>query len=264
MKHKYTRKRWISPFVPIAIVVVRMWFFALFFAQELDNKNVPCLLGKAVMCYNDKQYHQALEWYSKALKANPQCPGFVRLGMAYCWYRLKEHEKAKLCFQRVVDMEPENVTALVGLALLDLDIQNKDSFERSVTYLKQAFKLQGNHPMVFNTFADHFFHNQFLLNKGLKERGEQPGSFREAEDLARKASECAENPQIKALAWFQIGRCRHAAGDLNEALKYYFQAANTSGQLPLAQYSLGQMYVWKGQLEDAIKVRYCLATLCEG
>ena len=50
--------------------------------------------------------------------------------------------------QRVVDLEPDNVTALVGLALVDLDIRNKESFERSVAYLKRAFKLQNNHPMV--------------------------------------------------------------------------------------------------------------------
>eukprot|EP00668_Euglena_longa_P041439 GGOE01054550.1.p1 GENE.GGOE01054550.1~~GGOE01054550.1.p1 ORF type:complete len:1236 (+),score=482.77 GGOE01054550.1:811-4518(+) len=219
----------------------------------LDAKNLPALVGKAIIAYDEKQYSKALDFYSQALKANPRCPGFVRLGMAYCWYRLKNPEKAKLCFQRVVDLEPNNVTALVGLALIDLDIRNKASFERSVKHLKRAFALQADHPMVLNTFADHLFHNQFALNVARKAQGIPPGSYEKAEELASKAANSALNPQVKALAWYQIGRARHAEGDLNEALNYYYQAVSTCKELPLAQYALAQMYVWKGQTEAAIK-----------
>jgi len=44
--------------------------------------------------------------------------------MAHCFYKLNKPEKARQAFQRTLDLDPSNVGALVGIALLSLN--NKD------------------------------------------------------------------------------------------------------------------------------------------
>eukprot|EP00993_Chasmostoma_nieuportense_P007730 NODE_98_length_3206_cov_30.755440_g91_i0.p1 GENE.NODE_98_length_3206_cov_30.755440_g91_i0~~NODE_98_length_3206_cov_30.755440_g91_i0.p1 ORF type:complete len:1050 (-),score=320.08 NODE_98_length_3206_cov_30.755440_g91_i0:56-3172(-) len=228
-------------------------YFDIALTQDKEKRCTPGFVGKAILAYMDSDFEASLDWYCQALKSNPHCPAYVRLGMAHCWYQLKDVPKAKLCFQRVVELEPNNVSALVGLALVDMDIRNKASFEQSVQYLKRAFQLRPDHPMILNTFSDHFFHNQYALNQARKTQGLPPGNFTKSEELAQRAYESTEALPVKAQAWFQMGRAKHAEGELNEALNYYYHSVSTYSKIPLAQYALGQMYVWKEQPEDAIK-----------
>lgn len=83
--------------------------------------SVPAYLGKACIAFNKKEYHNALGFYRKALRSQPNCPASVRLGMGHCFFKLGNMEKARLAFQRALDLDSECVGALVGLAVLDLN-----------------------------------------------------------------------------------------------------------------------------------------------
>lgn len=45
----------------------------------------------------------------------------VRLGMGHCFYRLNRLEKARLAFERTLELNPRSTGALVGLAILELN-----------------------------------------------------------------------------------------------------------------------------------------------
>ncbi|KAI9083821.1 hypothetical protein K1719_034079 [Acacia pycnantha] len=55
-----------------------------------------------------------------ALQVYPNCPAAVRLGIGLCRYKLGQFEKARQAFERVLQLDPENVEALVALAIMDL------------------------------------------------------------------------------------------------------------------------------------------------
>ena len=47
--------------------------------------------------------------------------GSVRLGMGLCFVKLGNLEKARMAFERTLQLTPHSVGALVGLAILELN-----------------------------------------------------------------------------------------------------------------------------------------------
>ncbi|VEL21038.1 unnamed protein product [Protopolystoma xenopodis] len=89
---------------------------------------VPAYLGKACIAFNRKDYSNALGFYRKALRLQPNCPSSVRLGMGHCFFKLGHLDKARLAFQRALDLDQDCVGALVGLAILDLNEKTQQEF----------------------------------------------------------------------------------------------------------------------------------------
>ena len=52
-----------------------------------------------------------------------QCSGNVRLGLGLCFLKLGNESKARLAFERALELDPKCVGALVGLALLEFNTQ---------------------------------------------------------------------------------------------------------------------------------------------
>lgn len=91
------------------------------FVLNQGSPNVQAYLGKACIAFNKQEYRNALAFYRKALRLQPNCSPSVRLGIGHCFARLGNPQKARLAFQRALDLDPESVEALVGLAILDLN-----------------------------------------------------------------------------------------------------------------------------------------------
>ena len=49
--------------------------------------------------------------------------------MGHCFYRLNRLEKARLAFQRTLQLNPKCVGALIGLAVLELNEQKNESIK---------------------------------------------------------------------------------------------------------------------------------------
>ena len=49
--------------------------------------------------------------------------GNVRLGLGLCFLKLGSESKARLAFERALELEPKCVGALVGLAILEFNTQ---------------------------------------------------------------------------------------------------------------------------------------------
>ena len=58
---------------------------------------------------------------SKLQKKNCPLAGSVRLGMGLCFVKLGNLEKARMAFERTLQLSPNSVGALVGLAILELN-----------------------------------------------------------------------------------------------------------------------------------------------
>jgi RNA polymerase-associated protein CTR9 len=107
------------------------------FVLQQDQNNIPSLLGKACIAFNKKDYRGALAFYKKALRNNPKCPAAVRLGMGHCFARQGNLDKARLAFERALQLEPSCVGALVALAVLRLNEQTSESIRDGVQMLSR-------------------------------------------------------------------------------------------------------------------------------
>ena len=79
--------------------------------------------------------------FKQVLMDNPTTPPSIRFGIGLCYYRLGNYEKAKFAFERLIELEPDNVMALIGLSVLEgfNNMLDREGRERSAELLERAF-----------------------------------------------------------------------------------------------------------------------------
>lgn len=90
------------------------------------DTHIPTLLAKACVLFNKGKFAEALDIYRKVLIKNPACPAAVRVGIGMCFNRLKQFDKAKDAFERALELDADNTTALLGNAILELNAKTKE------------------------------------------------------------------------------------------------------------------------------------------
>jgi RNA polymerase-associated protein CTR9 len=207
------------------------------FVLTQSPQNVAALVGKACIFFNKKDYKNALNNYKKALKINANSPASVRLGMGLCFYKMQKIPKAKLAFERALELDSQCVGALVGLALIELNNKTSDSTKLGVEMLSRAYSIDSTNPNVLNHLANHFFYKK---------------DYQKVQQLAMHAFHNTELEAIRAETCFQLARSYHIQGDLDQAFQYYYQATQfNSVNFILPFFGLGQMYLYKNDSENA-------------
>ncbi|XP_001951487.2 RNA polymerase-associated protein CTR9 homolog isoform X1 [Acyrthosiphon pisum] len=207
------------------------------FVLNQSSNNIPAQLGKACIAFNRKDFRGALAYYKKVLRSNPQCPADVRLGMAHCFLKLGNAEKARLAFERAIQLDSKCVGALVGLAILKLNGENPGDIKLGVNMLSKAYTIDTTNPMVLNHLSNHFFFKK---------------DYTKYELLARHALQNTENEAMRAESCYQMARAFHVQNNYDQAFQYYYQATQFAPvTFVLPHYGLGQMYIYGGDMENA-------------
>ncbi|KAL4224746.1 protein required for normal CLN1 and CLN2 G1 cyclin expression [Mactra antiquata] len=207
------------------------------FVMGQAKNNIPSLLGKACIAFNQKDYRGALAYYKRALRNNPSCPASVRLGMGHCFVKVNRMEKARMAFERALQLDHQCVGALVGLAILELNAKTQDSIKNGVQLLSKAYTIDSTNPMVLNHLANHFFYKK---------------DYQKVQHLALHAFHNTENEAMRAESCYQLARAFHVQEDYDQAFQYYYQATQFASQnFVLPFFGLGQMYIYRGDNENA-------------
>ncbi len=207
------------------------------FVLSTNPQSVPALVGKACIAFNKKEYKNALNHYKKALKINTNAPASVRLGMGQCFFKLNKLPKAKLAFERALELDSQCIGSLVGLAILELNNKSPESIKKGVELLSKAYTIDPKNPIVLNHLANHFFYKK---------------DYQKVEQLAMHAFHNTENEAIRAETCYQLARSYHVQEDYEQAFQYYYQATQfSSTNFILPYFGLGQMYYYKTDYENA-------------
>lgn len=71
----------------------------------------------------------------------------------------------RAAFERALQLDPQCVGALVGLAISRINRQEADDIRSGVNMLSKAYSIDSTNPMVLNHLANHFFFKKvFELN----------------------------------------------------------------------------------------------------
>lgn len=203
-----------------------------------DSSNVPATLGQACIAFNNKKYQQAFSLYKKALQTDyAWCPADVRLGLGHCYYKLGKTEKAKAAFERALQLDNKCVGALIGLAVIELNKKTPENIRRGVQMLSRAYQCDQTDPMALNHLANHFFFKK---------------DYNKVQHLALHAFHNTENEAMKAESCYQLARSYHIQEDYDQAFQYYYQSTQFAPpNFVLPQYGLGQLYILRGDTENA-------------
>ncbi|KAL3919817.1 MAG: hypothetical protein SGILL_003565 [Bacillariaceae sp.] len=128
------------------------------------GKVLPALLGMASVMYLERNYQGAQNTYAEAIRLYPTKSGAAtRVGFGLACYRLGQIDRAKASFVRALEMDAENVEAMVGAAVLDMMNLDETSsnfgsqMERAIKMISMANLLDPSNAMVQNHLANHYF-----------------------------------------------------------------------------------------------------------
>ncbi|KAI4335229.1 hypothetical protein L6164_013895 [Bauhinia variegata] len=205
-----------------------------------DRDNVPALLGQACVEFNRGRFSDSLELYKRALQVYPGCPAAVRLGIGLCRYKLGQFEKARQAFERVLQLDPENVEALVSLAIMDLRTNEAAGIRKGMLEMQRAFEIYPYCAMALNYLANHFFFTgqHFLV-----------------EQLTETALAVTNHGPTKAHSYYNLARSYHSKGDYDKAGVYYMASVkevNKPHEFVFPYFGLGQVQLKLGDLKSAL------------
>ncbi|KAN0031578.1 hypothetical protein ACTFIV_005443 [Dictyostelium citrinum] len=211
------------------------------FKQVLDlaksNNTLPVLpakLGSACILFNQGNYIKALDTYQKVIQQNSNCLPSVRLGLGYCYFKLGRSKKAKEAFKRVLELDRDNVEAMIGLALV---LMNENQIPEAMKLILSAYQLAPTNSIVLNHLANHYFFR---------------GEYNKVNTLGVAAFNNTDVAHIKAESAYLIGRAFHATQRWQDAIQYYHQAVQKNPDLYLAQFGLGQIHIHNEDYDKAI------------
>lgn len=217
-----------------------------------DPDSVSALLGQACVqfSYGEKEnnyikaaesYRNSLKFYKKVLRLYPNCPAAVRLGIGLCRYRLGQFDRARQTFKRVLEIDPENVEALVALGVLDLQANEVQDSQEAMEKMQKAFEIYPYCPTALNYLANHFFFTgqHFLV-----------------EQLTESALAVSNHGLVKAHSYYNLARSYHSKGDYEKAGRFYkasVSEVNKPRDFVLPYYGLGQVQLKLGDFRSSLK-----------
>uniref|UniRef100_A0A8D1M3V4 RNA polymerase-associated protein CTR9 homolog n=1 Tax=Sus scrofa TaxID=9823 RepID=A0A8D1M3V4_PIG len=143
------------------------------------------------------------------------------LGRAcFCLLEGDKMDQADAQFHFVLNQSPNNIPALLGKACISF---NKKDYRGALAYYKKALRTNPGCPDYSKVqhLALHAFHN--------------------TEVEAMQAESC-----------YQLARSFHVQEDYDQAFQYYYQATQfASSSFVLPFFGLGQMYIYRGDKENA-------------
>lgn len=231
--------------------------------SSLRNNDVSCVasLAKAAILFHAKKYADALWLYVKALRLDPRAAGVsARVGIGFCAHQLGDSAKALAAFERVLSLSPSNVEALVATAVLKLDsscrgpdaisaLRRSETADAAAHTFRRAAELKPTCSIALNHYANHLFWKWRATSETIGTT--IADSAREISNLASRSYHCTMVPEVRAEAYFILGRNSHARGDLENALPFYTQACRLWPTFPLAQFRLAQVRAAMGDLTSA-------------
>ncbi|CAM9276754.1 unnamed protein product, partial [Hapterophycus canaliculatus] len=147
--------------------------------------NFPATLGEAAVNFHHGNYKQALDLYIEAIRVNPECSASVRVGLGLCCYKLGQTSRAQAAMARALQLDPQNVQALVGSAILELSTASAGSknaarrTESAINTMSMAYHVDPKNAMVLNHLANHYFWTWSPLKATLNiEQGSRFGTVR--------------------------------------------------------------------------------------
>lgn len=204
------------------------------------------MLGKACCSYLHGNYPDALRLFKQLMCVCREPPAGVRLGLGLCYAKLKQPALATECFERTLELDPQNFTAALALAVAETEaIDDPETVRKGVQRLEGLHRRDPTNPNVLSHLANHFFYRK---------------DFATVENVSQVSVESAAKhinaTRLKAESRYHQARVLHAQGDWARARQHYAEAVNLVPNLAPAQFGLAQVLMREGNMRasaDALR-----------
>ncbi|KAJ3844010.1 RNA polymerase II-associated protein [Lentinula raphanica] len=208
--------------------------------------NIVALLGKARILYMRRNYPQALQIFQQVLRYNPHCQPDPRIGIGLCLWSMNNKAKAKAAWERSLELNPGNWTALLLLGLESVNASkdghlNEDERTQllfsGTKLIEKAFHANQKNAAAANALCEIFV---------------QKGAFKRALKLAERTIQFADTLSLLTEGYIRAARVSHAEGNSVAATRYFSLATEGQPKHVLAAMGLAQTQMNNGELGGAI------------
>ncbi|THH01100.1 hypothetical protein EW026_g1546 [Hermanssonia centrifuga] len=208
--------------------------------------NVVALLGKARILYARRQYQQSLRLFQDVLRYNPNCVPDPRVGIGLCLWAMDQKGKAKVAWERSIEVNPSQWPAqlLLGLEAINssknenqTEDERRDDFLRGTRLIEKAFNANQKNSAAANALCELF------LRKGQRKR---------ALKLAERTIQFADTLTVLTDGHIRAGRVLHEDGSITDSVKHYTAAKTGQPSNMLATIGLAQVQLKNDEIAAAI------------
>lgn len=202
-----------------------------FILSDLDSNYVPAIIGRGLIAFSKMEYKTALMFFRRALVLDPYGFVNVRVGIGHCFWKLGQHEKAQIAFERAVELYPNDHNALSALAICYLRKMKKESIIVGIKLMERSHSICKTHPATLLFLADHYYYKK---------------DYDKALNLALDVCRNTEVDGIRKRSAYLAARCYQAKEDFKYAMHYYYEAVSepvTIEGFNLPYFGLAQCYL---------------------
>ncbi|CAA7261853.1 unnamed protein product [Cyclocybe aegerita] len=208
--------------------------------------NVVALLGKARILYARRNYKESLRLFQDVLRYNPNCVPDPRIGIGLCLWAMDHKAKAKLAWQRSLELNPSEWSAQLLLGLESINASKTSglteeekarAFLTGTKLIERAFHANNRSAAAANALCELF------LRKGNHAR---------ALKLAERTIQFADTLTVLTEGYLRAGRVSHASGSNSQALKFYSSAVEGQPKNVVGAIGMAQMQMQNDEMAAAI------------
>ncbi|KAI0338297.1 TPR-like protein [Trametopsis cervina] len=216
--------------------------------------NIVALMGKARILYARRQYPQALRTFQTVLKYSPNCNPDPRIGIGLCLWAMDHREKAKMAWERSLEVNPSQWPASLLLGLDSINCskdeklsenERRQEFMLGTRMVEKAFNTNQRNSAAANALCE------LVLRKGQPKR---------ALKLAERTLQFADTLTLLTEGHIRCGRVLHQEGSLSDAMKQYGQAVKGQPGNVLAAVGHAQAQL---KLDEVSAAMHSLETLLQ-
>ena len=199
-----------------------------------DSNIVKPLINIAlgILNYHNKDFKTAYKEFADALNSASSTIPQIRLGLGLCNYSLKNHNEARLAFERLLEKDPKNITAKMLLSIIHFTSNIQTQIPIAIKYIQESLLIQPDSSPLQLVFS----HFQFLSQN-------TKGLIKKIHNLISNIPD--DESELQAEAYFQAGRIFHSQGNFEKAFKLYDTACQTCKTHSRAQFAVCHYLIQK-------------------
>ncbi|KIO17833.1 hypothetical protein M407DRAFT_84591 [Tulasnella calospora MUT 4182] len=237
--------------------------------------NIVALLGKARFMYTQRQYREALRLFQTVLQLRPDCKPDPRVGIGLCFWALDDKERARMAWERSVEVDPGNTAANLLLGLYHMNFSKEAGDDVPQEDRQQSF-VQGSKLLTSVFKAATLTSVGAAAASAVAEVLQRQGHSDRSLKLAERAIQFSDTLAVLADGHIRAARACQDLGLTKIALRHYTWATESAPTKVLAWIGKAQMHLLHdeipaaihsldtalGQKGDCVEANIMLASIC--
>ena len=209
------------------------------FVTVIDETDLGGWLQKGNTLFHLNRFQESLECYRRC-EATVAYPDLLQIFMGECYEKLDDYTNAQKCYERALEINPQNSEAWSGLGICGLEL---DTPEKSIEYLRKSLDLDAENFETWVYLAEAYVNTN------------------QVSDAEKAYKKSLKLEQQQPDTWVALGNIYVDTAFYQSALDCYLEAYNQDNSLENINLLLAIAYYKLGEVEKALPLLHLALAL---